>query len=138
MPALVPSFVSSASPFPSLASHGLARRIESALHKRLEWTETQTNSEELWFDIRAMVSDYLFTLFRQGALCGSSPEQAYYVRCDHSTNSTSDIAHNTVNIVIGYATIHPSDFAVLRIARPSAAPCPSAIFNHHLHPQSAS
>jgi phage tail sheath protein FI len=55
------------------------------------------------------------TLFRQGAFQGSTPQQAYFVLCDSSTNPQSSIDLGIVNIVVGFAPLKPAEFVVITI-----------------------
>ena len=102
-------------PLPSLAT-----TIQSYVLQHLQWTDTQPNAEPLWAYIQASICGYLFTLFRQGLLVGLSPDQAYFVRCDRTTTTQTDIDNHRVNIIVGYAPVQPSEFAILRLSLSTA------------------
>ena len=55
------------------------------------------------------------TLFRQGAFQGTSPREAYFVKCDKETTTQNDIDRGIVNIVVGFAPLKPAEFVVLKI-----------------------
>ena len=55
------------------------------------------------------------TLFRQAAFQGTSPRQAYFVKCDSETTTQNDIDRGVVNILVGFAPLKPAEFVVLRI-----------------------
>jgi phage tail sheath protein FI len=54
-------------------------------------------------------------LFRQGAFQGSTPDQAFYVRCDQETTTATDRLLGIVNIEVGFAPLKPAEFVVLKI-----------------------
>jgi hypothetical protein len=54
-------------------------------------------------------------LFRQGAFQGSSPRDAYFVKCDKETTTQNDINLGVVNIVVGFAPLKPAEFVVIKI-----------------------
>ena len=69
----------------------------------------------LWIRIEREVNAYLKSLFDQGALKGSSPEEAFYVKCDDETNPTSVQDEGKVVTEIGVAPTVPSEFIVVRL-----------------------
>jgi hypothetical protein len=54
-------------------------------------------------------------LFRQGAFQGSTPSEAYFVKCDSSTTTQTDINNGIVNIVVGFAPLKPAEFVIIKI-----------------------
>jgi phage tail sheath protein FI len=54
-------------------------------------------------------------LFRQGAFQGTTPRQAYFVKCDAETTTQGDIDRGVVNIVVGFAPLKPAEFVVIQI-----------------------
>jgi phage tail sheath protein FI len=75
----------------------------------------EPNDEPLWAQIRLNINAFMFSLFRQQAFQGSSPQQAYYVRCDKSTTTQDDRNKGIVNIEVGFAPLKPAEFVVIRI-----------------------
>jgi hypothetical protein len=55
------------------------------------------------------------TLFRQGAFQGSSPREAYLVKCDKETTTQDDINRGVVNILVGFAPLKPAEFVIIQI-----------------------
>ena len=92
-----------------------ARYIEQSLQQGLRWAVFEGNDEPLWAQIRASVDDFMSQLFRQGAFEGSTPQQAYLVKCDSDTTTQSDIDRGIVNILVGFAPLKPAEFVVLQI-----------------------
>jgi len=75
----------------------------------------EPNDEPLWAQIRLNVGSFLQILFRQGAFQGSTPQQAYFVKCDRETTTQNDIDRGIVNIVVGFAPLKPAEFVILKI-----------------------
>jgi len=92
-----------------------ALHIEESLHRGTQWAVFEPNDEPLWAQIRLNVGVFMNDLFRQGALRGSHPGEAWFVRCDRQTTTQNDIANGIVNILVGFAPMKPAEFIVLRI-----------------------
>jgi hypothetical protein len=54
-------------------------------------------------------------LFLQGAFQGSSPQQAFFVKCDGENNPQASIDLGIVNILVGFAPLFPAEFVVIQI-----------------------
>lgn len=93
----------------------VALYIEESLYRGLQWVVFEPNDEPLWAQIRLNVGAFMQTLFRQGAFQGSSPRDAYFVKCDKETTTQSDINLGIVNIVVGFAPLKPAEFVILKI-----------------------
>jgi phage tail sheath protein FI len=75
----------------------------------------EPNDIRLWARIMRELSAYFDGLFRQGALKGARPEQAYYVKCDTETNPPERIERGEVATEIGLSPAAPGEFIVVRI-----------------------
>jgi uncharacterized protein len=93
----------------------MALYIESSLVDGLNWVVFEPNDEPLWSQIRLNVGTFMHDLFRQGAFEGTTPTDAYLVRCDRTTTTQSDIDKGVVNIYVGFAPLKPAEFVVLQI-----------------------
>ena len=93
----------------------LALFIEESLYRGTKWVVFEPNDEPLWAQIRLNIGAFLQGLFRQGAFQGSSPRDAYFVRCDATTTTQADINLGVVNILVGFAPLKPAEFVVIRI-----------------------
>jgi len=89
--------------------------IEMSLVQSLKWAVFQPNDQTLWANISQEVSTFLQGLYNQGALFGDTPAQAYFVTCDATTTTPTDIAQGIVNILIGVAPVDPAEFVILQI-----------------------
>ncbi|MCB9765342.1 MAG: phage tail sheath subtilisin-like domain-containing protein [Alphaproteobacteria bacterium] len=102
----------------------LALYIQESLYRGTQWVVFEPNDEPLWSQIRLSVGSFMQTLFRQGAFQGSSPSEAYFVKCDSETTTQDDIDRGIVNILVGFAPLKPAEFVIIslqQIAGQSAA-----------------
>jgi hypothetical protein len=93
----------------------LALFIEETLFRSTKWVVFEPNDEPLWSQIRLNIGAFMHNLFRQGAFQGSSPKEAYFVKCDKETTTQNDINLGIVNIVVGFAPLKPAEFVVIKI-----------------------
>ncbi|MFZ0745568.1 MAG: phage tail sheath subtilisin-like domain-containing protein [Terracidiphilus sp.] len=93
----------------------LALYLESSLYDGTQWVVFEPNDETLWGQIRLSVGTFLQGLFLQGAFAGTTPAQAYFVKCDAENNPGSSVALGVVNILVGFAPLYPAEFVVIQI-----------------------
>ena len=93
----------------------LTLNLEEALFRGTQWVVFEPNDEPLWSQIRLNVGAFLHTLFLQGAFQGTTPREAYFVKCDSETTTQTDIDNGVVNIVVGFAPLKPAEFVVIQI-----------------------
>ncbi|MBW0001699.1 MAG: phage tail sheath family protein [Verrucomicrobia bacterium] len=93
----------------------LALYLESSLYEGTQWVVFEPNDERLWGQIRLNVTTFMQGLFLQGAFQGTTPAQAYFVKCDSENNPQSGIDQGIVNILVGFAPLYPAEFVVIQI-----------------------
>lgn len=93
----------------------LALYLEESLYRGTQWVVFEPNDEPLWAQIRLNVGSFMQTLFRQGAFQGTTPQQAYFVKCDSETTTSTDQNNGIVNIVVGFAPLKPAEFVIIQI-----------------------
>jgi len=93
----------------------LALYIEESLFQGLQWVVFEPNDEPLWAQVRLNAGAFMNNLFRQSAFQGTSPREAYFVKCDRETTTQNDIDRGIVNIIIGFAPLKPAEFVVIKI-----------------------
>jgi uncharacterized protein len=93
----------------------LALFLESSLYDGTQWVVFEPNDERLWSQIRLNIGAFMQGLFLQGAFQGTSPQQAYFVKCDGENNPQSSIDMGIVNILVGFAPLYPAEFVVIQI-----------------------
>jgi uncharacterized protein len=98
----------------------LALFLEESLFRSLKWVVFEPNDEPLWAQIRMDIGAFMQTLYRQGAFQGSTPQQAYFVKCDSETTTSTDQNNGIVNIVVGFAPLKPAEFVVIQIQQIAA------------------
>jgi hypothetical protein len=93
----------------------LALFIEESLFRGTQWVVFEGNDEPLWAQVRLSVGTFMQRLFKQGAFQGTSPRDAYFVKCDSETTTQDDINRGIVNIVVGFAPLQPAEFVIISI-----------------------
>jgi uncharacterized protein len=89
--------------------------LEESLYRGTKWVVFQPNDEPLWSEIRRNVGSFMQDLFRKKAFQGTSPQQAYFVKCDNETTTQRDVDKGVVNIEVGFAPLKPAEFVILKI-----------------------
>jgi hypothetical protein len=93
--------------------------LESSLWQGTQWVVFEPNDEPLWSAIRLNIGAFMQNLFIQGYFQGTTPAQAYFVKCDSETTTQTDIDNGVVNIVVGFAPLEPAEFVVIQIQQMS-------------------
>ncbi len=94
----------------------LALFIESSVDRGLQWVVFQPNNDVLWQQITAEVTEFMLSLFNQGAFAGATANDAFFVQCQ------GDADANMVNVVIGFAPLMPAEFVIVEIQKLVATP----------------
>ena len=89
--------------------------IEESLYRGLKWVVFEPNDEPLWAQIRLNVGAFMHNLFRQGAFQGTTPRDAYFVKCDKESTTQNDINLGIVNVVVGFAPLKPAEFVIIKL-----------------------
>ena len=93
----------------------LALFLEESLFRGTQWVVFEPNDEPLWGLIRLNLNAFMRSLFRQGAFQGSTPDKAFYVKCDGETTTQNDRNLGIVNIEVGFAPLKPAEFVIIKI-----------------------
>jgi phage tail sheath protein FI len=91
--------------------------LEHSIDKSTQWAVFEPNNEALWANIRQAVSDFLLVTWRTGALMGTKPEEAFFVRCDRTTMTQNDLDNGRLICLIGVAPTYPAEFVIFRIGQ---------------------
>lgn len=89
--------------------------LRVSIFNGIQWAVFEPNDEPLWASLRLNIGAFMNTLFRQGAFQGSSPADAYFVKCDSETTTQADIDLGIVNVLVGFAPLKPAEFVVVKI-----------------------
>lgn len=95
----------------------LFNMVEESIARSTRWVVFEPNDRPLWKAIRRDVGAFLTLLWRQGALLGRTPEEAFFVQCDEETNTQEEIDAGRVVAVIGIAPVKPAEFVIFRIGQ---------------------
>lgn len=91
--------------------------VEESIAKATQFVVFEPNDANTWVRVKTMIENYLTNLWRQGALAGSTPEQAFFVNVGlGSTMTSQDILDGNLIIEIGMAAVRPAEFIVLRFS----------------------
>jgi phage tail sheath protein FI len=113
----MPESPSEARDWSHLSGRQLTMFIDDSIGQSTKWVAFEPNNETLWAAIRLRVGTFMDDLFRQGAFRGHTPENAYYVTCDRTTMSQTDLDEGVVNIVVGFAPLQSAEFVVIQISQ---------------------
>ncbi|MEW6706073.1 MAG: phage tail sheath subtilisin-like domain-containing protein [Pseudomonadota bacterium] len=91
--------------------------VEHSIDKATQWAVFEPNNERLWANIRRMVEDFLFVLWRDGALVGAKPEEAYFVRCDRTTMTQNDLDNGRMICLVGICPSRPAEYVIFRVGQ---------------------
>jgi phage tail sheath protein FI len=94
--------------------------LEASIDRGTQWAVFEPNGERLWANVRQTISDFLYNEWRNGALLGTTTEEAYFVRCDRSTMTQNDLDNGRLVCLIGVAIIKPAEFVIFRIGQKTA------------------
>ncbi|MFB3131209.1 MAG: phage tail sheath family protein, partial [Rhodothermales bacterium] len=91
--------------------------IEESTQKATAFAVFEPNDAGTWLKVKAMIESYLYGLWQQGALAGSTPETAYFVNVGlGKTMTTQDILEGRMIVEIGIAAVRPAEFIILRFS----------------------
>ncbi len=91
--------------------------LEHSVDRGTQWAVFENNNAALWANIRRTVEGFLFNEWRNGALMGTKPEEAYFVRCDRSTMTQNDLDNGRLICLIGVSVVKPAEFVIFRIGQ---------------------
>lgn len=94
--------------------------VEESIKANTNWVVFEPNSETLWGRVTRTIETFLATCWRDGALAGSSPDQAFFVECGPTTMTQDDIDNGRLICQIGIAPVKPAEFVIFRITQKTA------------------
>ena len=96
--------------------------LEKSVDAGTQWVVFEVNGPALWDSVRHTVEGFLLSQWKSGALLGSKPEEAFFVRCDATTMTADDLDNGRLICVIGVAVAKPAEFVIFRISQFTATP----------------
>jgi len=91
--------------------------LEKSIQRSTQWVVFEPNNEALWARLVQGVSDWLTSVWRDGALLGKTAEEAFFVKCDRTTMTENDIETGRLVMIIGVAPTRPAEFVIFRLAQ---------------------
>ena len=89
--------------------------LEKSIQVNTDWIVFEPNDRDLWAKIRRTIAGFLVMEWRKGALFGSSPDEAFFVKCDDETNPAEAIDLGQVTCQIGVAPVKPAEFVIFQL-----------------------
>jgi uncharacterized protein len=91
--------------------------VEASLDAGMQWVVFEPNDHTLWAKVRRDVNSFLRVIWRSGALFGTTPDAAFYVKCDEELNPTEIRDLGQLIIEVGLAPVKPAEFVIFRISQ---------------------
>ena len=91
--------------------------VEESLKANTNWVVFEPNSEALWGRVQRTIELFLSSMWRSGALAGTSPGEAFFVNIGRSTMTQDDIDNGRLICNIGIAPVKPAEFVIFRITQ---------------------
>jgi uncharacterized protein len=89
--------------------------VEESIDEGTQWVVFEPNDEPLWARVRQTITNFLTSVWRSGALQGAKTDEAFFVKCDHTTMTQDDIDNGRLICLIGIAPVKPAEFVIFRI-----------------------
>ncbi|MET7390783.1 phage tail sheath family protein [Streptomyces sp. NPDC005529] len=91
--------------------------VEESILSGTNWVVFEPNDQKLWDSVKRTVTMFLRSVWRDGAIFGRVPDQAFFVKCDEENNPPSSRDQGILNVEIGIAPVKPAEFVVFRISQ---------------------
>lgn len=91
--------------------------LEESIRANTNWVVFEPNTEALWGRVKRTIEMFLASVWRSGALAGTSPSEAFFVEIGRSTMTQDDIDNGRLICVIGVAPVKPAEFVIFRIGQ---------------------
>jgi uncharacterized protein len=91
--------------------------LEHSIERGTQWAVFENNGDALWANVRRTIEDFLLNEWKMGALLGTDPKEAFFVRCDRSTMTQNDLDNGRLVCLVGVAVVRPAEFVIFRIGQ---------------------
>jgi len=91
--------------------------LEESIDESTQWVVFEPNNEQLWARIKQTITAFLITVWRTGALMGTTPDEAFFVKVDRTTMTQDDIENGRLIVTIGVAPTKPAEFVIFRFTQ---------------------
>lgn len=91
--------------------------VEESVKKATEFVVFEPNDAKTWLRVKTMIENFLTSLWRDGALAGAAPSDAFFVNVGLGVTMTAqDILEGRMNVEIGMAAVRPAEFIILKFS----------------------
>ena len=94
--------------------------LEHSIDNGTQWAVFENNGPSLWARVTDSIDSFLNNEFAEGNLLGTTPAEAYFVRCDRTTMTQNDLDNGRMICLIGVALLKPAEFVIFRIGQMTA------------------
>ena len=91
--------------------------IEESIEEGTQWVVFEPNYEATWAKVVRSITNFLVTIWKNGALEGVTQDEAFFVKCDRTTMTQDDIDNGRLICYIGVAPVKPAEFVIFRISQ---------------------
>jgi phage tail sheath protein FI len=91
--------------------------VEESIERGTQWVVFEPNDQNLWARVTRDVSAFLTGVWRDGALFGLTPQQAFFVKCDEELNPADVRDRGQLVIEVGMAPVKPAEFVIFRFSQ---------------------
>ena len=91
--------------------------VEESIFEGTQWVVFEPNDMALWERVKRTINAFLVRVWRDGALFGATPGEAFFVKCDGENNTAETIDAGQLIVDIGIAPVKPAEFVIFRIAQ---------------------
>lgn len=98
----------------------LFNMIEESIFQGTQWAVFEPNDMDLWERVKRTITAFLTRLWRDGALFGATPDEAFYVKCDAELNPASVRDVGQLIVEVGIAPVKPAEFVIFRFSQMSS------------------
>jgi hypothetical protein len=91
--------------------------VVGSIRKSTTWAAREESTPELWAEISEQVREFLSKLRAEGRLAGELDDEAFYIKCDATTNNGSVGKQGDVTLLAGFAFNEPNEFTTFKFHR---------------------
>jgi hypothetical protein len=91
--------------------------LRVSIYNGIQFAVFEPNDEPLWSALRLTIGGFMDRMFRLGAFAGSTPKDAFFVKCNAETTTAADQLAGTVNILVGFSPLRPAEFVIVKLSQ---------------------
>jgi phage tail sheath protein FI len=91
--------------------------LEQSLKRGTAWASFEPNNAATWAKVKLQAEDFLMQAWKDGKLQGTKQDEAYFVKCDRTTMTQSDLDEGRLIVQVGVAPVKPAEFMIFRVSQ---------------------